>query len=328
MSRPIPRIGCSGWNYKTWRATFYPKGLSPDHWLEFYASCFDTVEINSTFYRLPDRDAFSRWRAQTRKGFLFAVKGSRFLTHMKRLREPREPVGRLFSRVSALGRQLGPVLFQLPGNFTIDLQRLDAFLAALPRLSSGTRIRPVMEFRHPSWYVAETYHLLNRRGVALCLHDKAGSSTCAFTARAAGTTEATAVARSRRGRTAWRNRRRTDGRSLRTSTTIPTRPPSRTRRRFVRLFRSSADQRPRRVATSGPTWVASFHLPPVRSFSLPIEQPTCDSSILCNWNETCSDTAHPISGGQRFACPRRSSWSTTMPPSCARSPDFSSSKDL
>jgi uncharacterized protein YecE (DUF72 family) len=176
MSRPIPRIGCSGWNYKTWRATFYPKGLSPDHWLEFYASCFDTVEINSTFYRLPDRDAFSRWRAQTRKGFLFAVKGSRFLTHMKRLREPREPVGRLFSRVSALGRQLGPVLFQLPGNFTIDLQRLDAFLAALPRLSSGTRIRPVMEFRHPSWYVAETYHLLNRRGVALCLHDKAGSA--------------------------------------------------------------------------------------------------------------------------------------------------------
>ena len=176
MPRPIPRIGCSGWNYKAWRSTFYPKGLSSDRWLEFYASRFDTVEINSTFYRLPERGAFSRWRAQTPRDFLFAVKGSRFLTHMKRLREPREPLARLFSRASALGRQLGPVLFQLPGNFTIDLERLDAFLSTLPRLSGGTRVRPVMEFRHPSWYVAETYSLLNGRRAALCLHDKEGSA--------------------------------------------------------------------------------------------------------------------------------------------------------
>ncbi len=175
MPRPNPRIGCSGWNYKAWRTTFYPTGLSSARWLEFYAARFDTVEINSTFYRLPDRATFSTWQSQTPKGFLFAVKASRFLTHMKRLREPREPLGRLISRASALGRQLGPLLYQLPGSFTIDLERLDAFLRALPRLSNGARIHHVMEFRHPSWYVAETYHLLNQRGVALCLHDKEGS---------------------------------------------------------------------------------------------------------------------------------------------------------
>ncbi|HKF68967.1 MAG TPA: DUF72 domain-containing protein [Vicinamibacterales bacterium] len=175
MPRPHARIGCSGWNYKTWRATFYPTDLSIERWLEFYASCFDTVEINSTFYRLPERSTFAKWQAQTPGEFLFAVKASRFLTHMKRLRAPREPLARLFSRASALGRQLGPTLYQLPGNFTIDLARLEAFLGALPRLSSGGRLRHVMEFRHPSWYVDETYQLLKRRGVALCLHDKAGS---------------------------------------------------------------------------------------------------------------------------------------------------------
>jgi uncharacterized protein YecE (DUF72 family) len=171
-----PRVGCSGWNYKTWRVAFYPKSLPAQRWLEFYASRFDTVEINSTFYRLPERSTFAMWHSQTPKDFLFSVKASRFLTHMKRLREPVEPLARLFSRASALGRQLGPLLYQLPGNFTIDLERLDAFLDALPRRSSGTRMRHVMEFRHPSWYVGETYRLLNRRGVALCLHDKAGST--------------------------------------------------------------------------------------------------------------------------------------------------------
>src|SRR5215467_5792595 len=107
MPQPPARIGCSGWNYKTWRAAFYPNDLSSERWLEFYASRFDTVEINSTFYRLPERSTFAKWQAQTPGAFLFAVKASRFLTHMKRLREPREPLARLFSRASALGRQLG-----------------------------------------------------------------------------------------------------------------------------------------------------------------------------------------------------------------------------
>jgi len=170
------RVGCSGWNYKSWSGAFYPKGVPPRRWLEFYASTFDTVEINGTFYRLPERSTFAGWRAQTPRNFLFAVKASRFLTHMKRLREPKEPLARLFSRASALGRGLGPVLYQLPASFTIDLERLDAFARALPRSWKGKRIRHVMEFRHPSWYVTETHQLLNGRGVGLCLHDMKGSA--------------------------------------------------------------------------------------------------------------------------------------------------------
>jgi uncharacterized protein YecE (DUF72 family) len=173
--RANPRVGCSGWNYKAWRGPFYPTSLAAARWLKFYASRFDTVEINNTFYRLPERSTFAAWRQQVPPGFLFAVKASRFLTHMKRLRDPEEPLARLFSRASALGLRLGPVLYQLPGNFLIDVPRLDAFLQALPRFAGGRRTRHVMEFRHPSWYVAEVHQLLRAHGVALCLHDKHGS---------------------------------------------------------------------------------------------------------------------------------------------------------
>ncbi|MFN2447115.1 MAG: DUF72 domain-containing protein [Vicinamibacterales bacterium] len=171
-----PRVGCSGWNYKSWREVFYPSGLPSARWLEFYAAQFDTVEVNNTFYRLPERSTFAAWRTRVPKDFLVAVKASRFLTHMKRLRDPSEPLARLFSRASALGRQLGPVLYQLPGDFPLDLARLDAFLQALPRTSHRRRIQHVMEFRHPSWYVSDTFELLNDRDVALCLHDKRGSA--------------------------------------------------------------------------------------------------------------------------------------------------------
>jgi uncharacterized protein YecE (DUF72 family) len=173
--RPQPRVGCSGWNYKSWRGRFYPLNLPSDRWLEFYAARFDTVEVNNTFYRLPERSTFATWRAQVPAGFLVAVKASRFLTHMKRLRDPVEPLTRLFSRADALERQLGPVLYQLPGNFTLDLPRLDDFLRRLPRTAGGRRVRHVMEFRHPSWYVPETFQLLEEQHVALCLHDKRGS---------------------------------------------------------------------------------------------------------------------------------------------------------
>ena len=170
------RVGCSGWNYKAWRGAFYPPELAPRRWLEYYATRFDTVEINNTFYRLPERSTFTGWRSRMPRDFLAAVKASGFLTHMKRLRDPEEPLERLFSRASALGHRLGPVLYQLPGNFHADLVRLEAFLRALPRMSSGRRIRHVMEFRHPSWYVPETFALLEHHGVALCLHDKKGSA--------------------------------------------------------------------------------------------------------------------------------------------------------
>lgn len=177
-----PRIGCSGWNYKTWRGHFYAPELPVSEWLPRYASVFDTVEVNSTFYRLPESSTFAGWRAQTPRNFLMAVKASRYLTHLKRLRDPREPIARLFGRAQTLGPRLGPVLYQLPGNFHRDLERLETFFAALPSTialgPSGTkrrRLQHVMEFRHPSWYEPDTYALLERYGVSLCIHDKRGS---------------------------------------------------------------------------------------------------------------------------------------------------------
>jgi uncharacterized protein YecE (DUF72 family) len=174
--RALPRIGCSGWNYKTWRNKFYAAKLPPDQWLRYYSSVFDTVEVNGTFYRLPEAATFALWRKQTPSGFLIAVKASRFLTHMKRLTDAEEPIERLFSRAASLGPRLGPVLYQLPPNFHVNLERLESFLRALPRAINRRRIQHVFEFRHPSWYVNETYQLLERHGATLCLHDKLGSA--------------------------------------------------------------------------------------------------------------------------------------------------------
>jgi uncharacterized protein YecE (DUF72 family) len=179
-----PQVGCSGWNYKSWRGRFYPAGLPPREWLPHYASVFDTVEVNNTFYRLPESQTFAAWRDATPAGFLMAVKASRYLTHLKRLREPEAPLSRLFERAAALGNRLGPVLYQLPGTFVRDLDRLAAFLAALPRRwpptkQRGRRLTHVIEFRHPSWYVEETFDLLRRARVSLCLHDKQGSAIAA-----------------------------------------------------------------------------------------------------------------------------------------------------
>jgi uncharacterized protein YecE (DUF72 family) len=184
-SHPAPRIGCSGWNYKAWRGHFYPQDLPASAWLARYASVFDTVELNNTFYRLPAASTFTGWREQTRPEFLMAVKASRYLTHLKRLREPVEPIARLFERAAELRDKLGPVLYQLPGNFPRDLARLETFLEALPRRveaeppPAGERrrlVQHVMEFRHPSWYVSDTFALLEEHRVALCLHDKLGST--------------------------------------------------------------------------------------------------------------------------------------------------------
>jgi len=178
------RIGCSGWNYKSWRGAFYPATVRVRDWLPHYASTLDTVEVNNTFYRLPEAETFALWRANTPTGFVMAVKASRYLTHLKRLKDPREPVTRLFERAAALGNRLGPVLYQLPGAFTRDLDRLSAFLDVLPRKwpiagargAVPRRLTHVLEFRHPSWYVSETFDLLARANVSLCLHDKEGST--------------------------------------------------------------------------------------------------------------------------------------------------------
>jgi uncharacterized protein YecE (DUF72 family) len=171
-----PRIGCSGWNYKSWRGPFYPVTLPPSSWLDFYSQRFDTVEVNNTFYRLPLRSTFATWGRGVPHEFLFAVKASRFITHMKKLRDPDEPLARLVTRASALGGKLGPVLYQVPATLVLDLDRLDTFLRALPVSTGGHVLRHVIEFRDPSWYVTEVFDLLRHREVAMCLHDKLGSA--------------------------------------------------------------------------------------------------------------------------------------------------------
>jgi uncharacterized protein YecE (DUF72 family) len=164
------RIGCSGWQYKHWKGDFYPAELPQREWLEYYARHFDTVEINNSFYRLPHEGTFENWRARTPAPFLFAVKASRFLTHMKKLTEPEEPIERLFSRAGELRSKLGPVLYQLPKQMRKNVERLSAFLDVLP-----PRVKHAIEFREPSWYDDEVMRLLRRRNVALCLHDMLGS---------------------------------------------------------------------------------------------------------------------------------------------------------
>jgi uncharacterized protein YecE (DUF72 family) len=161
------RVGCSGWNYGHWRERVYPKGLPPKRWLEHYAGLFDTVEINNTFYRLPTVSAVRGWVEQSPPGFLFAVKASRYLTHLKRLTDLGPGLERFYERIDPLVRspKMGPILWQLPGNFHRDDERLGSALAALP---SG---RHCFEFRHESWFVPEVYDLLRERGIALVIGD-------------------------------------------------------------------------------------------------------------------------------------------------------------
>jgi uncharacterized protein YecE (DUF72 family) len=166
------RIGCSGWQYRHRRGNFYPGDLAQARWFESYAARFDTVEINNSFYRLPDRTTFVNWRRRAPSGFIFAVKASRYLTHMKKLKDPGDALARLFQSVRGLGRRLGPVLYQLPPHWGRDLARLDAFLRLVPK-----NVLQAVEFRNPSWYAEDTYEVLERHRVALCLHDLAGSAS-------------------------------------------------------------------------------------------------------------------------------------------------------
>jgi uncharacterized protein YecE (DUF72 family) len=172
MTAPPLRTGTSGWNYKHWRGIFYPADLPPARWLDYYARHFDTVEINYSFYRLPSIENFAAWADQVPASFLFAVKGNRFITHLKRLRDPEEPIGRFFARASALGPTFGPVLWQLPPQFHRDELRLGVFLAALPR-----DCQHAFEFRHDSWFVQPVYDALAAYDAALCLADRGGGTS-------------------------------------------------------------------------------------------------------------------------------------------------------
>jgi uncharacterized protein YecE (DUF72 family) len=158
-------VGTSGYVYRHWRkGVFYPRGLKIREELSYYAARFPTVELNNSFYRLPTAEMFARWCDMTPEGFEFAVKASRFITHIKRLRETAAEIELFMSRARELGPKLGPVLFQLPPNQQLDIVRLREFL---PLLSSGQRW--VLEFRHPSWHNKEVYRLLAQYAVALCI---------------------------------------------------------------------------------------------------------------------------------------------------------------
>jgi uncharacterized protein YecE (DUF72 family) len=164
--RPV-WIGCSGWNYRHWREAFYPKGLPARRWLEYYATEFDTVEVNNTFYRLPTLSAVEGWARQSPPRFVFSMKASRYLTHMKRLTDMDSGVALFYERIEPLRRagKLGPVLWQLPGSFARDDERLAGALGKLP---PG---RHCFEFRHPSWFAQDVYSILREHGVALVIGD-------------------------------------------------------------------------------------------------------------------------------------------------------------
>jgi uncharacterized protein YecE (DUF72 family) len=164
------RIGCSGWAYDHWRnGVFYPARCATGNWLAYYARYFDTVEINSTFYRLPKRSAVDRWLEQTPESFSFAVKASRYLTHIKRLRDLPFHLDKLLERIEPLSSspKCGPLLWQLPPTFKRDEERLEAALVGLPE-----KMRHAFEFRHESWFRDSVYELLRHHQVALVIADR------------------------------------------------------------------------------------------------------------------------------------------------------------
>lgn len=162
-------VGTSGWQYKDWRGPVYSDGVPQRDWLALYSRRFATVEVNNAFYRLPERSVFERWQTETPPGFVVAVKVSRYLTHIKRLRDPAEPVDRLVRRAAGLGDRLGPYLVQLPPTLKAAPDLLDACLRAFPRDA-----RVAVEPRHETWWSDEVRAILERRGAALCWADRLG----------------------------------------------------------------------------------------------------------------------------------------------------------
>ena len=158
--------GSCGWNYRDWKARFYPKDVAQGKWLSYYSGYFDTVEINNSFYRLPEKKTFENWRSQTPDGFVFAVKASRYLTHIKKLKDPKQPLERLLSHSSGLAEKRGPILYQFPPRWHVDLERLECFLRLLPASD-----RHVFEFRDETWQVEEVWSLLEKYNTGYCVMD-------------------------------------------------------------------------------------------------------------------------------------------------------------
>lgn len=164
---PTAYVGCSGFFYDHWKGTFYGSDLPKRRWLEFYAAGFPTVELNVTFYRLPDKETFSRWYEETPPGFVFSVKGSRFITHVKKLKSAAEPINVFFSRVLSLKEKLGVVLWQLPPGLKADPQRLADFLGLIREYG----VRNAFEFREKTWISKKVISIIEREKAALCSAD-------------------------------------------------------------------------------------------------------------------------------------------------------------
>jgi uncharacterized protein YecE (DUF72 family) len=162
-------IGTSGWDYEKWRGSFYPEEVGQADALTYYAQQFPSVEVNNTHYQLPEEQTLQGWQAAVPDTFTFAVKASRYITHMKKLKDPHEPLTNLLERVSILGDNLGPLLFQLPGHWKFNAERLTNFLQALPE-----GYRCAFEFRDPSWHNPTTYKLLAQHNAAFCIYEFAG----------------------------------------------------------------------------------------------------------------------------------------------------------
>lgn len=166
------RIGTSGWHYKHWIGKFYPPKTPASKMLAYYCRYFDTVELNNTFYRLPPVAGLENWRDSTPENFVLAAKGSRFLTHMKKLKDPVPGLARYFERVDVLGAKLGPILFQLPPHWQVDTERLRTFVAALP---AGYQY--AFEFRNNTWDTEEVYEILRAGNIGYCVYDLAGTQS-------------------------------------------------------------------------------------------------------------------------------------------------------
>lgn len=165
-------IGTSGWHYKHWKGTFYPKDIKETEQLDFYLQFFSSVEINNSFYKLPNPKTFAAWRKSVPAGFIFAVKGSRFITHMKKLNVQRQNIQIFFDSVRKLKEKTGPILFQLPPKWNVNAERLSFFLQQLP-----TEYRYAFEFRNTSWYTTEVYDLLKKHRCAFCVYELGGHTS-------------------------------------------------------------------------------------------------------------------------------------------------------
>lgn len=169
---PECRVGTSGWAYKHWRGPFYPEELSSTQWLRFCAERYSSIEINNSFYHLPTEQTFRKWHDEVPDDFLFSVKASRYITHMKKLKEPENSLPPLMERVELLAEKLGPILFQLPPSWSLNLERLNEFLDALPPKRLHT-----FEFRNPSWFVEDVFRALREHNAALCIYELAGQNS-------------------------------------------------------------------------------------------------------------------------------------------------------